>query len=210
MPYYAHIRQGEAGTDLHQTVAEHLTGTAALCREFADTFGAGAEGELAGLTHDIGKCTEGFQNRLLHDGPIVDHATAGAVVCAKQGHMFTAACVAGHHSGLLDFGNPRTAQAGDATLFGRIKKGGAERYPERCGESGVALPSGFPSMAPERDKLQTSFWTRMLYSSLVDADFLDTERFMQGDLGRGGAGDIETLLKKWRHISNPGKTRRAS
>lgn len=196
MPYYAHIRQEEAGADTYQTVAEHLTGTAALCRRFADAFGAGAEGELAGLSHDMGKCTEGFQNRLLHDGPIVDHATAGAIACAKQGYMFTAACVAGHHSGLPDFGNLKTAQANDATLFGRLKKGIAAQYLEHCGESGVSLPSGFRSTAPAQDKLQASFWTRMLYSCLVDADFLDTERFMQGESGRGGAETLETLLAK--------------
>lgn len=40
MPYYAHIRQDENGQTIYQTVAEHLTGTAALCREFAADFGA--------------------------------------------------------------------------------------------------------------------------------------------------------------------------
>lgn len=196
MPYYAHIRQTETGEPISQTVAEHLTRTAALCCRFADAFGAGAEGKLAGLSHDIGKCTEGFQNRLLRDGPIVDHATAGAVFCAKQGHMFTAACVAGHHGGLPDFGNARTDHAGEATLFGRLKKGIAEQYLERCGESGIAFPPAFPTAAPEQDKLQASFWTRMLYSCLVDADFLDTEQFMQGERGRDGVERIEALLAK--------------
>lgn len=196
MPYYAHIRQDSTGESISQTVAAHLMGTATLCREFADAFGAGTEGELAGLTHDIGKCTDSFQDRLLHDGPIVDHATAGAVACAKQGQIYTAACVAGHHSGLADFGNLRTDHEEDATLFGRLKKGIAQQYLERCGESGVTLPPEFPSVVPENDPLRASFWTRMLYSCLVDADFLDTERFMQGDRGRSGAGDIRTLLKK--------------
>lgn len=209
MPYYAHIRRADTSGPTSQTVAEHLTGTAALCREFADAFGAGAEGELAGLSHDMGKCTEGFQNRLLHDGSIVDHATAGAVFCAKQGHMFTAACVAGHHGGLPDFGNARADHAGEATLFGRLKKGITEQYLERCGESGVSLPSGFPSAAPEQGKLQASFWTRMLYSCLVDADFLDTERFMQGERGRGGAEDIGTLLTKLENYILPWQTPRS-
>lgn len=73
MEYYAHI----SDDGRRQTVAEHLTGTAALCRSFAGAFGAEAEGELMGLAHDIGKCTDSFQKRLLKDGPIVDHATAG-------------------------------------------------------------------------------------------------------------------------------------
>ena len=36
----------------------------------------------------------------------------------------------------------------------------------------------------------------MLYSCLVDADFLDTERFMNGERGRGGYDDLSTLLKR--------------
>lgn len=46
MPYYAHIRQDENGETIYQTVAEHLTGTAALCQEFAADFGAEADGDL--------------------------------------------------------------------------------------------------------------------------------------------------------------------
>lgn len=53
MPYYAHIRQDENGQTIYQTVAEHLTGTAALCREFAADFGAEADGDLMGLAHDL-------------------------------------------------------------------------------------------------------------------------------------------------------------
>lgn len=113
MEYCAHI----SDDGRRQTVAEHLTGTAALCRAFAGAFGAEAEGELMGLAHDIGKCTDSFQKRLLEDGPIVDHATAGAVACAQLLRTCAAACVAGHHSGLPDLGNPRTDRAGDATLY---------------------------------------------------------------------------------------------
>lgn len=203
MAYYAHIRQNGAGETVYQTVAEHLTGTASLCRVFADSFGAGADGELVGLLHDMGKCTDGFQNRLLHGGAVVDHATAGAVACAKQDHIFAAACVAGHHGGLPNFGNMRTAPVtGDGTLFGRLRKGDAEDICDRCGDSGVVLPPHFSSHAP-KDRLSASFWTRMLYSCLVDADFLDTERFMQGDRGRGGSDDIPTLLDRLEHYIKP-------
>ena len=79
VPYYAHVRESADGNKEYQTVAQHLTGTAELCRSFAAAFGAEADGELAGLAHDIGKCTDAFQDRLLNDGPIVDHATAGAM-----------------------------------------------------------------------------------------------------------------------------------
>lgn len=111
--------------------------------------------------------------------------------------------MADHHSGLLDFGNLRTSQAGDATLFGRLKKGSIEQYLEHCGESGLALPAAFSSSAPVQDKLQVSFWTRMLYSCLVDADFLDTEQFIQGEQSRGGAKALEILLSKLKEYIAP-------
>lgn len=202
MPYYAHIRQDENGQTIYQTVAEHLTGTAALCRKFAADFGAGSDGELAGLTHDLGKCTDGFQKRLLENGPIVDHATAGMLTCIKMKRPSAAACAAGHHGGLLDVGNLRTDRAGEATLSGRFKKGVEGHYLERCGESGVTLPT-LPPETPERDPLKASFRTRMLYSCLVDADFLDTERFMDGERGRGGYDDLPTLLKRLKEYIAP-------
>lgn len=66
---------------------------------------------------------------------------------------------------------------------------------DRCGESGAPLPQ-IPPETPERDLWKLSFRTRMLYSCLVDADFLDTERFMNGERGRGGYDDLSTLLKR--------------
>ncbi len=200
MVYYAHVRHDCGGEDVYQTVAEHLTGTAALCREFAEEFGAGADGELVGLLHDLGKCTQAFQKRLLRDGPVVDHATAGALACVvkERENFCAAACVTGHHGGLQDFENIKTDRADDATLCGRLKKGIREKYLEHCGESGVSLTSDFLSAAPDpyQDPLTASFWTRMLYSCLVDADFLDTERFMQSERERGRGENLEVLLLK--------------
>ncbi len=190
MDYYAHIANDGRR---RQTVAEHLEGTAALCRKFASAFAEEADGELMGLAHDLGKCTDGFQKRLLDGGPVVDHAAAGAIACAKLGRSCAAVCVAGHHGGLPDFGNLREDRAGDATFCGRLRKGIEGQYLEGCGESGVTLPQ-LPPEAPEQDLLKVSFRTRMLYSCLVDADFLDTEHFMNGELGRSGADGIPTLL----------------
>ncbi len=196
LQYYAHVRENADGSEKYQTVAQHLTGTAELCRKFAAAFGVEADGELAGLTHDIGKCTDAFQDRLLNDGPIVDHATAGAVACAIRRNRYASACVAGHHGGLQDFGNMRTARKDDGTFYGRLMKGREEQCLERCGDSGVKLPPPMASAAQKLAPLQASFWTRMLYSCLVDADFLDTEQFMNGERGRGGYDDIPMLLER--------------
>lgn len=192
MEYYAHVSNDGLR---YQTVAEHLKGTASLCRAFAAVFDAGEYGELAGLAHDMGKCTEGFQNRLLHDGPKVDHATAGALCCDKL-NFFAAVCVAGHHTGLPDVGNQKMDASSDSTFFGKMKRGTEQHYLEQCGESGVVLPPMSRSVPPVKSNLQASFWIRMLYSCLVDADFLDTEAFMNGDCGPDGYDDMETLLAR--------------
>ena len=206
LSYYAHVRETGTGNKEFQTVAQHLSGTAELCRAFAAAFGAEKDGELAGTAHDIGKCTAGFQDRLLNGGPVVDHATAGAIACAKRGHRYVSACVAGHHGGLQDFGNMRTARRDDGTFYGRLLKGREEGCLEHCGESGVALPMAAISAAQGLNTLQASFWTRMLYSCLVDADFLDTERFMNGERDRGGCDDMAALLARLRAYIEPWQT----
>ena len=203
LPYYAHVRESANSNKEYQTVAQHLTGTAVLCRGFAAAFGAEADGKLAGLSHDIGKCTDAFQDRLLNDGPIVDHATAGAMACAMRGNPYVSACVAGHHGGLPDFGNMKTARKDDGTFYGRLLKGRDEQCLGRYGESGVTLPPPTVSAAQKLAPLQASFWTRMLYSCLVDADFLDTEQFMNGERGRGGYDDIPTLLARLQEYIEP-------
>lgn len=77
----AHV--SEDGSE--QSVEAHLEGTAALVAGFAAPFGAGAQGRFVGLAHDIGKYSDAFQRRLLENGRKVDHATAGAVECARGG-----------------------------------------------------------------------------------------------------------------------------
>ena len=104
-----------------QTVLQHLTGTAKRCAAFADTFHAPEQGQLAGSAHDVGKYSDAFQRRLLHDGPKVDHATAGAFECLKLGQLFAAFAVAGHHGGLPD-GGGRGDGPDAGTFFGRINR----------------------------------------------------------------------------------------
>lgn len=76
---YAHIRE-DGGK---QTVEQHLEGTVEKCALFASSFGEENRGKLLGYAHDIGKTSQAFQKRLL-GGPRIDHATAGALECAKM------------------------------------------------------------------------------------------------------------------------------
>lgn len=187
--YLAHLsRDGR-----EQTVEEHLRGTAELCGKFAAKFGGERRGRLLGYAHDVGKCSEAFQKRL-RGGPKVDHATAGAIECAKVGENEMACCVVGHHGGLPDFGNPRTDYPGAPTCAGRIRKACAGGIPPYHWNGKLPDPGRKPALT---DLYSMSMWVRMLYSCLVDADFLDTEEFMADSTPRrGGYDSLPTLVER--------------
>ena len=140
--YYAHIREDGSV----QTVQAHLSGTAKLCGSFARQFGEEERGRLLGLAHDIGKCSDAFQKRL-HGGPKTDHATAGALECAKLGEDAMACCVVGHHGGLPDFGNPKTDYPGMPTCSGRIKKAMAGGIPACHWTGTLPRPGNRPAIS---------------------------------------------------------------
>lgn len=185
----AHISEDETRS---QTLTDHLRGTAALAGQFASAFSAGAEGEFVGLLHDLGKDSPGFQHRL-HGGPPVDHSTAGAQAALQQNDPCAAFAIAGHHSGIPDGGHRQDAPD-EPTLFGRIKR----QVPVAGGLPPITARPALPAwVAESKDNLTTAFFTRMLFSCLVDADFLDTETFMNGSPAPRGMGQsIPELLKK--------------
>lgn len=181
-----------------QPLVDHLKGVAKLAGDFAGEFGAQPWGELVGMAHDIGKFSDKAQDRLLRNGNKVDHATAGAVELEKRGgpERLAAYCVAGHHGGLLNGGLPRD-QAGEGTLIARLKKPGLPPY--HVYSDYVKLPElTRPALRPlEKQGFSLAFFTRMLFSCLVDADFLDTESFMrEGQVQRGGYDALPVLLSR--------------
>ena len=190
--YLAHI----ADDGREQTIWEHLSGAAALAKEFARPFGGEGQAELAGLAHDIGKYSQAFQKRLLGAPIRVDHSTAGAAECWRNRQPFAAFAVAGHHGGLPD-GGGQMDSADKGTFFGRIKRadqGKLEPYAPWKEEIQLTQPR-----IPEHlmgDVAGGTFFTRMLYSCLVDADYLDTEAFMQGHPRNQSAVSMEVLWNK--------------
>lgn len=198
MVYISHISEDHR----QQTVLQHLEGTAELCSRFAASFGAGELGEMAGLAHDIGKYSDAFQRRLRGEGR-VDHVTAGAYECYRRRQSAVAFCVAGHHGGLPD-GGSRGDNSDRPTFFGRMQRaieGNLEPYTSWNQE--VSLPSPRTSAFQIKNALDAFFFTRMLYSCLVDADFLDTECFMAGKAPpRGYDVSMEALYQRLeRYIS---------
>lgn len=185
-------------TDEHpegQSIEAHLKGTGELAETFAAEFGAAANGKLCGLAHDIGKYSDEFQLRL-RGGKKVDHATAGAIECFKIKAAFEAVCVIGHHSGLPNVGHKDADTTESQTFFGRklrAEQGGIPDYRKNW-NGHIALPQDY--FRPSGRGFATAFYIRMLYSCLVDADYIDTETFMNGDAGRGNYEPLSALFDK--------------
>jgi CRISPR-associated endonuclease/helicase Cas3 len=187
--FYAHSKDG-CPPENWQPLEKHLKNVAEMARSFAEFFGAGEWGYLAGLWHDIGKYSDEFQKMLGaeegSDAHIetkpgrIDHSTAGAKHASnllKDKGKLIAYAIAGHHAGLLD------GKSNNACLYKRLKKENIPDY-SSCPEhilntkSLGNLPFDLNVHDPKRFGFQISFFIRMIYSCLVDADFLDTEAFM--------------------------------
>ena len=183
---------------------EHLEAVAVMTGEFADAFGCREQGEQLGMAHDIGKYSRAFQKRIRGSSCKVDHSTAGACELLKQGAWWGAYCVAGHHGGLPDGGSDADP-CDEGTLAARIQKaedGKLEDYSAFADE--VALPKAARPLlnvthckTPENQLFSNAFAVRMLFSCLVDADFLCTEAFMQGQQREGLAYEpVDQLAEK--------------
>lgn len=139
-------------------------------------------GHLAGLWHDLGKFPEKWQAYLrakseIHSDEIsgkIDHSSAGAQHAVKTspivGHLL-GYLIAGHHSGLLDGTSNNSCQASRLVKIDLPDWGNAPN--ELTSETVPALPSFL-----QGDAFSLALFTRMVFSSLVDADFLATEAFM--------------------------------
>lgn len=196
--YLAHISKDKKR---EQLLSDHLTGTAILAGDFADAFNCRDWGYGCALLHDLGKYSEKFQERL-HGGSITDHATAGAQELFKRNNYVGAYCISGHHSGLLDGGNAVDA-GGVATLRGRMQKV-LEHYHAYQTEINIPDFPAIPLKPLGKGGFSFSFFIRMLFSCLVDADYLDTESFMaEGTPERESFDSIEILFQRIYHKINP-------
>lgn len=181
MTYYAHSSDF-ADKESWQLLKDHLEEVGRLAEERAAKFGAGKLGRIVGLAHDLGKYSEEFQRRLEGDRGKVDHSTAGAkeVYCRYPRIGYALAyVVAGHHGGLPD-GN----KGAPGNLPERLARQGIPAYRAYADEIGIPglVNQELADMPTAKDAAMRAFsfafCIRMLYSCLVDADYLDTERFM--------------------------------
>lgn len=202
----AHARQDSSENWHSHPLQKHLQKVAQLAKRFAGRYGS-LFAEYAGLLHDLGKFQEAFQkyirnasgfekeNAHLEDVEStklrkIPHSTAGAkyaVECLNPffGHLL-AYLIAGHHGGLADWYDK-------GSLKLRLQQADDELVASLSGLAESGLPKDFFPLSDDdlmRDffafwedgaKLEElHIWLRFLFSCLVDADFLDTEAFMNG------------------------------
>jgi CRISPR-associated endonuclease/helicase Cas3 len=204
--YYAHSRKGKDKSNW-QLLVDHLNKTADLAERFGTDAGVSELARTAALMHDIGKYSKAFQARLDGSSRKVDHATAGAreiqsLFSKDQIHKnlatILAYCIAGHHTGLPDFGDSSDVD-GDGTLVARIEKKKLEdfsTYKSEIDPTSLVLKSRTVKTSKEHQGFSVAFLTRMVFSALVDADFQETETYMnQGEKPRGGYASIEELCE---------------
>jgi CRISPR-associated endonuclease/helicase Cas3 len=170
-------------------LGDHSEAVAKLAGGFAAAFDSAGLARCAGLWHDLGKNAEDFQKRLAaaDDAHIegapgrVDHSTAGALhaqdkLGSRLGQSL-AFVIAGHHAGLADRSelfDGRLKKPESSARLRAARANTAAYIPEAPKPEGPSFLRGLKEKTPV--KLAFEFWVRMLFSCLVDADFLDTER----------------------------------
>ena len=213
---YAHYAQDELGNLLPyerwQTLQSHSVNVGEMTAEFARVFGAQEIACQMGQLHDLGKYSEAFNHRL-HGGPSVDHATAGAKIAVERWRnvigKLMAFCIAGHHAGLANGNgegdNRRTLKQRLALQFGADIPALDNLWQQE-----IKLPKNLSAPPLKADAhhpfFSYAFFTRMLYSCLVDADYLDTEAFYLNlenkTVERGGYPDLNALQHNFNQFIN--------
>lgn len=201
-PFVAHIRNDNGHLVLHD-LEDHLSEVSRLAAEFASGFGAADWAALAGRWHDLGKFREGFQRYIRQcgdpdahiegrvSGPEKTHSAAGALWA--QQHLGevdrrfgpVVACVlsyviAGHHAGLDNWFSGLNERFAKDDSRREIADTLAAAIPSAILKPAIALPdiASIPTEQKADIPGRFALWVRLLFSCLVDADFLDTEEFM--------------------------------
>ncbi|OWT64056.1 CRISPR-associated helicase/endonuclease Cas3 [Candidimonas nitroreducens] len=190
--FYAHSTDDTTKRNW-QPLRNHLVAVGAAAASKAAIFNAQDLAEPQGRLHDVGKYTHDYQRRIAGDAIRVDHATRGAMLAVERyknsriGYLL-AYGIAGHHAGLAN----GSESAERTSLRDRLKGLGLPPLLEQWQQEitlpeHISLPSSLKARSRERSNFQLSFLVRMLFSCLVDADYLDTEAFYDQVEGRASA-----------------------
>lgn len=192
--YRAHSRN-DGGRGIDEPMSHHLSGVCARAARMAAYTGFDEDTRLASLLHDLGKYTDRFEQRL--DGLEkrgLDHSSAGAwAALTYYGSDGDAAAqsILGHHIGLQPAGAPWGVRCRELRKV--LDSEAAHTGSDVRGMLGALRDDGFA--LPNREEFETNIpWNpgsqsehaaemvdvRMLFSSLVDADFIETEAHFNG------------------------------
>jgi CRISPR-associated endonuclease/helicase Cas3 len=190
-PHFAHSLSGRLKNEW-QLLQDHLAQVAERAEKCASKFNSADWAWNAAWLHDIGKLAPEFQSYLLRENGLddeeydgaghgrINHSSAGAAfaeeIFGPIPGLSIAYLIAGHHAGLPDYYPTNT---GRAALQSRLQEGKDNLRPirEEAEELGKKLHRNFRPPAFVK-ACNYHLWIRMLFSCLVDADFLDTENFM--------------------------------
>lgn len=189
----AHAARDERGKwRTPHDLVDHLREVGDLAAEFAYHFGADWA-RLAGRWHDLGKFRPRFQNyirvasgfeadaHIKGEAGKAPHSTAGALLATdrfNEAGRVLAYLIAGHHAGLADWFGGLDARLTDPKSRAELEESLTEQPPPDLLDSGSFKPN-LQAVPGGRDGF--ALWVRMLFSALVDADFLDTEHYMNPD-----------------------------
>lgn len=175
-----------------QPLIEHLTNVAKLSSQFAKSFNAENIAYEIGLYHDIGKYSDEFQKRINGSNIKVDHSTPGAKEVANFNYgPIIAEAIAGHHTGLPDLGNDTDIPNG-SSLKSRFQRPlcNIDAYKNELKNNN----SYKEYREYTSNWFDIMFFTRMLFSCLVDADRTDTRLFNNIQINNN-VDTIEKLTK---------------
>ena len=179
---FAHTPPKNKASKWHSLI-EHLLQTARRAEFFATSFGMGDTGFVLGALHDLGKINPKFQTYLLNcyekgKGKSVPHSICSAALLRQllmqinDPDLELAICIHGHHGGLGESGLIVTENGILDRWWNQPQN---KKLQKIMYEALSYLRLRNPKRLP-KDIFQREFSLRMLFSCLVDADFLDTEK----------------------------------
>ena len=195
--YISHVRKDVSGEKyVFQSNEQHLKGVAKLADSFANEFGMGSWGRVLGLLHDKGKERKVFQDYIRHNSGYApgihcssehNHSFVGGILAkniyGKGSESLLCNQIMSHHSGLHDYCQIEEAlkQEIPSDVNSCVEKIPLNRPPFT-----FSTIKGCKGMMPDVNHL-----SRMLFSCLVDADYLDTELFMDEESARKRMNSIK-------------------
>ena len=197
-PIIAHTREDGS----IQSLPEHIQGVAHHCALFLEEAGLpelAPLGRLLAQLHDAGKAQSAFQHYILgKSAQKAPHSAAGALLATQllpslpKEHplkrtriaQLLAYAISGHHRGLYDYGELENklknidtkdrCKKVEGTLSELMSE--VQNWVKEHGAKAEAYLRKLASRVEEEEQAQALI--RLLFYCLVDADFLDTEAFM--------------------------------